>query len=270
MAMTSAESPRASEPKDPGRGRADDPTGVRALLSSLPSPGPTPVDLAERINSALREQVDPRSLTDEQVSYALFAGRTRRGRGGFWLGVAVVAAVGLLLGGGFLAGTGALGPGLLGMLGGPAAPSALPPGPVTASTPASASSASAGNGESGGLQRTVVPAGAQRFFESHTNYDHTSLRGQAGALITASPVPARELAADAPQTGAIATAHGLASCLAALDLPSDTGVLVDLATYDGRPAAVLVSRHGDHNEVRVVARDCALDNPALIAGPYPL
>ena len=46
--------------------------------------------------------------------------------------------------------------------------------------------------------------------------------------------------------------------------------MVDLATYDGRPVAVIVTRHGDGEEVRVVRRNCSAGNPELVAGPYPL
>ncbi|HET7303729.1 MAG TPA: hypothetical protein VFJ12_04150, partial [Segeticoccus sp.] len=42
----------------------DDPTGVRALLSSLPEPGPMPAELVERITSSLAEEQRARGSAD--------------------------------------------------------------------------------------------------------------------------------------------------------------------------------------------------------------
>ena len=48
------------------------------------------------------------------------------------------------------------------------------------------------------------------------------------------------LAAEAPGIGPIGTPVGARACADALGVPSDAGVLVDVADVDGRPAAVLV------------------------------
>lgn len=290
--MISPEHPKSSGPHgDDGRGEGgvdgdegaqlrarrehhvDDPTGVHALLSSLPEPGPMPADLVERINASLREEADRTGASDDRVSYALFAGRHPRSGQSPWLRVAAVAALALLVGGGLLAGTGGLTPAFLGLAGGSAgAVSASPSNPTTAPAAASPGATEPSPGPSsraGGSAQNGL-SGAQRFVQTRTNYQSATLRDQAAALVAAPPLAIPDLAAEAPHLGPIATPTGLASCLAALDLRGDAQAVVDLATYDGRPVAVIVTRHGDHDEVRVVKRECTTGSPDLVTGPYAL
>lgn len=257
--MSRPDPPETPGRQDPDVDRVDDPTGVHDLLSSLPEPGPMPDDLVDRINASLRLEAGRRGDNDERVSYALFAGRNRSAGRSTWLRVAAVAAVALVLGGGLLAGTGAVTPNVLGMVGGSG---------VRSATPASRT-ADAGDSATGGLGAQAL-AGPQTFHQSGVRYTAGALREQARRLVDAPPVPLRDLAAESPHLGPIATPTGLATCLAALDLPRDAQATVDLATYDNKPVAVVVTRHGDHAEVRVVARSCTVGNPELLAGPYSL
>lgn len=265
--MTSPESPSSSGPKDRDD-QVDDPTGVHALLSSLPEPGPMPADLVDRIQASLREEADRREGSDERVTYALFAGRNRRASRGPWLRVAAVAALALFVGGGMLAGTGNLGPTALGMLGGNAARSATATGPATAAASSPLSALTPAPSADGHTPATSSPE--QTFVQSRTNYAGGTLRDQARRLVTAPPPALPDLAAEAPHLGPIATPTGLASCLSALGLPPDAHAVVDLSTYEGRLGAILVTRHGDHDEVRVVKRACTTGDPELMAGPYVL
>lgn len=54
----------------------DDPTGVRALLSSLPDPGPMPPELVERITASLAEEQQERVPTTAPENVAAFHGAT--------------------------------------------------------------------------------------------------------------------------------------------------------------------------------------------------
>lgn len=263
--MTHPEDPRASGPLHPDADPVDDPTGVHALLSSLPEPGPMPPDLVERINQSLRQEAGERAPASERVSYALFAGRNGRTGSTPWLRVAAVAAIALVLGGGMLAGTGAFGTNLLTVLGAPPAKSATP------TTPAGAGSTGDGTASPGATEQRADPRrGPQTFVSSGRRYVSETLRHQAATVLATPPTPLHELAAEAPHLGPIATPTGLAACLTALDLPGDAEALVDLATYQGQPAAVIVTRYPTHDEVRVVKRNCSTAGAELVAGPYPL
>lgn len=90
-----------------------DPTGVRALLSSLPDPGPMPGDLVARISSSLREEQRRREFGGtaphtDVVSLAAERHVRRPGRTLAWIGsaaavaVATTVAVSQLWGGGTL------------------------------------------------------------------------------------------------------------------------------------------------------------------------
>lgn len=272
--------PRAL-PEDDGDG-IDDPTGVHALLSSLPEPGPMPEDLVARIGASLREEADRRER-DETVSYALFAGRTRAQHRGAWLRVAAVAAIALVVGAGLLAGTGNLGTNVLTMIGGERSTTPAPATSAPATTTDGGSAPSLGRAGTTGANSTGAPGanstgaqgaaaqlGAASFHLSGTAYTAGSLRERAQALAAHPPVTLSPGDPESPHLGPIATPLGLASCLTALDLPANARAVVDLATYDGRPVAVIVTRHGDSDQVRVVRRNCGAGNPELVAGPYPL
>ena len=55
----------------------------------------------------------------------------------------------------------------------------------------------------------------------------------------------------------LATPQGVAGCLSALGAPDVTPLLVDVATFDGKPAAVLVlPGDGGGREIWVVSTTC--------------
>lgn len=75
-----------------------DPTGVRALLSSLPDPGPMPGDLVARISTSLREEQQRREFSataphTDVISLAAERHVRRPGRTLAWLGSAAAVAV---------------------------------------------------------------------------------------------------------------------------------------------------------------------------------
>ncbi|HEY5247207.1 MAG TPA: hypothetical protein VIJ15_01975, partial [Dermatophilaceae bacterium] len=92
--LTKPPSPTGSEPRE------DDPTGVRALLSSLPEPDPMPDHLVERINASLAAEQAQRAarMSDGPVTPLRVTARRRPrllyAMAGAAAAVALVAAVG--------------------------------------------------------------------------------------------------------------------------------------------------------------------------------
>lgn len=99
---------------------------------------------------------------------------------------------------------------------------------------------------------------------SSTGYTAAGLPVQARALLARPDTPLQVLAAEAPALGPIATEVGLLSCLREHGLPTDVPVHVDLASYEGRPAAVIVVTQTDRSTVRVVERSCTAGDPAAL------
>ncbi len=101
---------------------------------------------------------------------------------------------------------------------------------------------------------------------SSTRYTDATLVAAAGRLWR-SPGPAvPPLAAESPAFGRIATPLGMSSCVQSLDVDA-TKAVADLATYDGQPAAVIVTDGPDGRQVRVVSLACGSGSSAVLAGP---
>ncbi len=91
---------------------------------------------------------------------------------------------------------------------------------------------------------------------SSTDYRAATFAAQARALLDHPATPLPDLAAEAPSIGPIATPVGLASCLDAI-AAGPGAVTVDLATYEGKPAAVVVVTSGGVSTAYAVGRACA-------------
>ena len=96
---------------------------------------------------------------------------------------------------------------------------------------------------------------------SETDYTEADLADQARAMLSHPDAPIQVLAAEAPTLGPIATEVGLESCLTAHSLPTDAPVHVDIANYEGEPAAIIVVTEGGRSTVRVVERRWQLGRP---------
>ena len=81
---------------------------------------------------------------------------------------------------------------------------------------------------------------------STTDYTATTLAAQARALLDDPATPLRDLAAESPALGPIATPVGLASCLDALGESGPARCRPTSATFEGRPAAIIVVTDGGH------------------------
>lgn len=204
---------------------------VRDLLAGLPEPTNAPPEVVLGLQVRLRELRDTR---DTAVVTPIAQARTRRPLAHRAAGLlAAAAAVTVLVGGGAaLAHRGGAGGGT------------------------STASSAAGTAATPHSQTARAPG---VLTSSGTAYTRARLASQVSALITqygalaAAPGPPSggQLA-----TGRLASAAGLQGCLQALGT-SGSPLAVDLGTYDGRPAAVIVlPAAGRGRDVWVVARDC--------------
>lgn len=263
-----------SQPHDDTAPVEHDPTGMRALLASLPEPDPMPGDLVARISAALAAEAqrahgidqfwgreEPGSAAqDASEDVGDTAGRVvplRRRVQLRHLGVAA-AAVGVLGLGGFLVRN--------------------VPGDVAASFSASGgSSDSAAAEDSGAGSRAgapfVAPApGSGEVVVVMSGVDHASahLDVTARQLDDGTLDPIADLTAESPSLGPIATPIGARSCASALGIPADAGILVDVSEVDGVSAAVLVVHSGQGRTAWAVDRSCTTGAPEAITGPVPL
>lgn len=285
----------------------DDPTGVRALLSSLPDPGPMPTDLVERIQASLeQERVRRLASVDAAAAYdgadgavadgtatgrlvarvgaevaslvpGPHASRDRRGlrvlatvmgaaAAVVLVGVLGTRLIGLGSGSSSSATSGAAGSAAQmetngsGAVRSPAAPSS---GAVTRGTPSP---------DSGPLHKQPLSAQLMRLRVSTTRYTGAGLAAQAATLVDSAVAGLRPVALTAG-TGSglpLATAAGLRSCMDGLHAEASGGATVDIAYYDGAPAAVLVVAAGGRHTAYAVGRECSRSDPHLLHGATPL
>ena len=257
-----------TEPHDDRTPVEHDPTGMRALLASLPDPGPMPEDLVARITAALAAEVEtdagatapgvPSPATDAGSTTGAVVPLRRRRVPLRHLGVAaaVVGAIGL---GGVVLSTS--------------------PNGLTASIGASDSGSAAGGAEAEegptaeDSKAGLVPAagtGDVVVVMSGTDYAVADLATEARALATDPGSALRSLAAEAPGIGPIATPVGARSCADALGVPADAGLLVDVALVDGRPGAVLVVDTDAGRTAYAVERSCTTGTTGPVSGPVPV
>jgi len=105
-------------------------------------------------------------------------------------------------------------------------------------------------------------AGSVHVQVSTTAYTKDSLVSGAQTLI-ASPGPDASVG-DAPSAGPLVTQTGAAACVQALQATDAGAVSIDLATYEGQPAAIVVVRRSDSTSVYAVQRDCGDGDAGII------
>lgn len=234
---------------------------VRELLAAAPDPGPMPEHVTQRIESLLSDEValrvDPGPITHSDPDQAVIAPLIRqRQRPRPLLAVAAVAAAAAVV---------AVGGSAL-HLNKRANGTASVGNPSTAVTTPTVSS-----DPTGPIAAPVGPSRPNFHLQlSETDYTAADLAEQARAMLNHPGAPIQVLAAESPTLGPIATEVGLASCLTAHSLPTDVPVNVDLATYEGRPAAIIVVTEDGRSTVRVVERTCTAGHPAPLTEPTPV
>jgi hypothetical protein len=103
---------------------------------------------------------------------------------------------------------------------------------------------------------------------STTAYTKASLPAGARTLLDA-PGPEAS-SGDAPSVGPLATDAGVDACLEALGVSDASAVSVDLATYEGQPAAIVVATQPDRTLAYAVGRECTTGDPQVVQEAVPV
>ena len=249
-----------------------DPTGMRALLAGLPDPGPMPEDLVARITAALEEEArreasDP-GAASSPVGYDDTGGGVlvplHRRRAWQVLGAAAAAVVVLGVGGLVVE---QVSPGglqaSLGLGQGGAADSAAMSGAGAEAGPPTREGAGL-LARDDTLHVVVLATG--------TEYTGSSLATLAATLDEGAGVaPGDATAARPAGSDAVSDPLGARDCAAAVGIAPSEPVVVDLASFDGHSAAVLVATSSDGaRRAWAVARDCRAGDPGVLDGPVPV
>ncbi len=248
----------STPPVPPDQPDDADPTGIRALLSSLPDPGPMPSHLVDRINASIAAEQYGREHDDAVVPL--------HGRGRRWRRIGLVAAAAAVV-----------------AVAVPALLSGTGPGDVVASLKSQNSSADSAAGGAAPQQapsspevatpgttpdrgRVAGPQGAVTLVHSTTAYTSAGLAEQVAPLLAA-----KDFAAPAPAQGAqAASTNGLRGCLRSAGVQDWMPVTGDVATFDGVPAVVAVVSSDTGQVVYAVPADCTVEHPGVLYGPLPL
>lgn len=253
-------------PRHPsGESPEDDPTGVRALLASLPEPEPMPAYLVERISASLAAEQANRSRVPAGATVVPLA--RRRPLRTMALGLAGVAAAAAVVG---VVGTSVLHRPEQSSSGAAASMSTATRATPSAPAPSSAPAGTDGPQGSPGTQGLAATP-SMHIQMSSTRYTRGSFAAQAGALAGAGPAhPVHPLTAESPGIGPIATPTGLASCLRALGVGRVDEVTADVSSYEGTPAVVIVTVSGSAHTAYAVKRSCSVGNQALLHPGVPV
>ncbi len=232
----------------------DDQTGVRALLSALPEPGPMPAYLVERISASLAAEQAQRAHSSVGSSVTpMLATRRRPGRLLFVIAGAAAAVV--LIG---VLGTTIFATNGLTTSSDSAASGARSGAPVaggatalrdTAATPPSEAYKAAPNS-------VATPASIQ-IRVSSVRYTDATFVGQARALRDVLFDFPRPMAAESSTLGPNGSVEGLVDCLSALGAAGAQTVQADLALYEGQPAVIIVATRNGIPTAYVVGRGCS-------------
>jgi hypothetical protein len=246
--------PPGSEPS-----RDDDPTGVRALLSSLPEPDPMPPHLVDRINASLAAEQAQRAAKASGTPATPMLARVRRRPRRLLYAIAGAAAAAFLVA--------VVGNNMFTMH-----PT------TTTSGSAAVASASNSNETAGGRQpraagktpalagRATAPSLVQ-IVQSGNRYTKADFVSQAQALRLA---VFRPQAAVSPGVGPAGTTPGLADCLDAIGAAGAQVIRADVAFYEGQPAVVVVATANGFAIAYVVGRQCSRTDAAVLRSATPL
>lgn len=247
----------------------DDPTGMRRLLAALPDPGPMPEDLTARILASLASEAAARPAAEPVVpavprsGHAVVTPITHRSRhrGGTPAGLrwlAAAAAVGVIGAGGFGV-LRTLTHGLGGGASGGAALTTPAGGPVSEDHERASETGGTGPQVLGQDPPLIVAS-------SGTDYTAAGLAEQAAPLLRAQD--AVGTGSERPQLGIPERAQ---ACAKALGVPVMTELRVDIARFEGDPAAVLLVKGSSGWQAFAVPLTCGDGAPVTaLAGPVPV
>lgn len=218
-----------------------DPTGMRALLGSLPDPGPMPQEVSASITEALAQEQSRREADGRDTSNvrALGSARSRTPIGrlqrtvislGAAAAVAAVAVVGV------------------NALQNRQAPTTAAPTMET------------GQHQSSLEDKVVVESTGTNYTKKHLATEAAAMTRHTGP--TLSPQQVKKIGDMATRSGVVACMNSIGASM--LDEPDK--ISVDIARYQGDPAVIVVLTKGKKSTVWVVSRSCTTGTPP-IAGP---
>jgi hypothetical protein len=272
-----------SVPPVPPRGPDDlDPTGIRALLSAMPDPGPMPADLVQRIQASIAAEQAARAggVRPEATVVPLHAGSEHAGRRQRWqrfVLVAAAAAVAAVAVPALLSGSPSTW--LTSLSAGTSQGSSASSMNELRSTASINSSSGAVRSDTGNAPGVPIPGASPlavarvTIYASGTAYTAAGFARQAEMFVTHQLAPVAPPGSKAPGLGQAATATGLAPCLTALRLDSTAQVKADLATFEGRSAVVIVATSSTTPTTKLayaVDRGCTSGTVQVLAGPVDL
>ncbi len=216
----------------------DDPTGMRDLLRSLPDPGPMPDDVARSINAALEQEQARRAASPGGGNVSPLVGGARR-RSVRWQRTVV-------------------------SIGAAAAIAAVAVIGVTAvqnrQAPTTAAPTAAASGDQSLADKVVVENTGSNYTKAHLATQAAALTKRSGPTLPPAQVE---------KLGSMATSSGVLACMQSIGaglLHDPDKITVDIARFQGKPAAVVVITKGAKSTAWVVSRTCSKGTPPL-AGP---
>jgi len=241
----------------------DDPTGVRALLFSLPEPEPMPAYLIERINASLAAEQAQRAASSFGAAVVPLLATSRRRPGRLLFAIAGAAAAVVLVA---VVGSNLFNTNLL---------TATQSGRVSDSAAAAITSSSevAGGGEPPSAYDKAAPGSPStppliQIRQSGTRYTQAGFVTQARAL--GGVVRDLSKTAEAQSAGPAGTTPGLTDCLSAIGAGGAQMVRADLAFYEGAPAVIIVATTNGVPTAYAVGRQCSLADAAVLRPATPL
>jgi len=249
--------PAGSEPS-----REDDPTGVRALLSSLPEPEPMPEHLVERINASLAAEQARRATEASRASVTPLLSNPRRRPARFVFAIAGAAAAVALIA---VYSSNLFTTSQTTSLSG-AAIRASTSSPRYAS-PKSAPSVASKAPATAGSAATASPVQIRL---SETRYTRAGFEAQAETLRHSTLDPIQPRTSESSSVGSAGTAPGLRECLSVIGAAGAQVVLADVAFYEGQPAVIIVATTNDKPMAYAVGRQCSYAEPAVLRPATPL
>jgi hypothetical protein len=248
-------SPMGSEPSSD-----EDPTGVRALLSSLPEPDPMPAHLVERINASLAAEQAQRAAQASSASVTPLVARARHRHARLTFAIAGTAAAIVLAA-------------IVGNNMFPMHHSAAISGSAAVAT-----TASSGPEVAGGAQPPVAvktPASAGRgTTPSLIQISHSGIRYTRADFVaqvqTLRAAPFEPITGAPSSIGPAGTTVGLTQCLSAIGATEAQVVQADVAFYQGQPAVIIVATTNGISTAYVVGRQCSQTDAAELRPATPL
>lgn len=214
----------------------NDPTGMRDLLRSLPDPGPMPQDVSDRITAALAEEHAGRADDDRSnVTPLSRTDRTARKPGGRrWMqavgGVAAAAVVATVA----VVGVNSL------------QHNDAPVSAIPSSTPRHSAS-------------TDELASRVQVASTGTKYSGAAFNTQAASMASSDSTEIPD-AATVAKFGSLTNPRAIVSCVRSIGgslLDDPSHIKVDLASYEGKPALVIVVSKGSKQTAFAVSSTCS-------------